>query len=43
VPDVIDAVEQLKTFQQVFDAPPPWMAKALGRSAEERKRFSNHD
>ncbi len=43
VPDVIDAVEQLKTFQQVFDAPPPWMAKVLGRSAEERKRFLSHD
>jgi hypothetical protein len=39
IPDVIEAVEQLKTFQQVFDSPPPWMAKALGRSAEERKRF----
>ena len=43
VPDVIDAVEQLKTFQSVFDAPPPWMAKALGRTAEERKRFLNHE
>ena len=43
VPEVTDAVEQLKTFQSVFDAPPPWMAKALGRSAEESKRFSNHD
>ena len=43
VPDVIGAVEQLKTFQQVFDAPPPWIAKALGRSAEERKRFLSHD
>lgn len=43
VPDVIDAVEQLKTFQSVFDAPPPWMAKVLGRSAEERKRFLNHE
>jgi len=43
VPEVTDAVEQLKTFQSVFDAPPPWMAKALGRSAEERKRFSSHE
>lgn len=43
VPEVTDAVEQLKTFQSVFDAPPPWMAKALGRSAEESKRFSSHD
>ncbi len=43
VPEVMDAVEQLKTFQSVFDAPPPWMAKALGRSAEERKRFSSYD
>lgn len=42
VPDVIDAIEQLKTFQSVFNAPPPWMAKALGRSAEESKRFLNH-
>ncbi len=32
IPDVIDAVEQLKTFQKVFDAPPPWMAKILGRT-----------
>lgn len=39
VPDVIEAVEQLQTFQEVFDAPPPWMAKILGKSAEERKRF----
>jgi nitrogen fixation protein NifX len=43
IPDVIDAIEQLKTFQQVFDAPPPWMAKVLGRTAEERKRFLSHD
>jgi nitrogen fixation protein NifX len=43
VPDVIDAVEQLKTFQEVFDAPPPWMAKVLGVSPEERKRFLAHD
>ncbi|PPD46845.1 MAG: dinitrogenase iron-molybdenum cofactor biosynthesis protein [Methylobacter sp.] len=42
VPDVIEAVEQLKEFQSVFDAPPPWFAKALGRSAEESVRFT-HD
>lgn len=39
VPDVAEAPEQLEEFQKVFDAPPPWLAKALGRSAEERKRF----
>jgi len=43
VPDVIDAVEKLEEFQQVFDAAPPWMAKALGRSAEERVRFAVHE
>ncbi len=43
VPEVTDALEQLKTFQSVFNAPPPWMAKALGKSAEERKRFLNHE
>jgi len=43
VPDVIDATVQLTEFQKVFDAPPPWMAKVLGKSAEERKRFSHHD
>lgn len=43
VPEVIDAVEKLQEFQQVFDAAPPWMAKALGRSAEDRKRFSAHE
>jgi len=42
VPDVIEAVEQLTEFQKVFDAPPPWFAKVLGKSAEERVRFS-HD
>ncbi len=42
VPDVTAAVTQLLEFQKVFDAPPPWMSKALGRSAEERVRFS-HD
>ena len=40
VPDVIDAVDKLTEFQQVFDAPPPWMAKALGRSPEERVRYA---
>ncbi|WP_431066340.1 dinitrogenase iron-molybdenum cofactor biosynthesis protein [Methylotuvimicrobium sp.] len=39
VPDVAEAPDQLVEFQRVFDAPPPWLAKALGRSAEERKRF----
>ena len=42
VPDVISAEEQLREFQKVFLAPPPWMAKILGKTAEERKRFS-HD
>ncbi|MBD9355302.1 dinitrogenase iron-molybdenum cofactor biosynthesis protein [Methylomonas albis] len=41
--DVVDAVEKLTEFQQVFDAAPPWMAKALGKSAEERKRFSHQE
>ncbi|MDO8828084.1 dinitrogenase iron-molybdenum cofactor biosynthesis protein [Methylophaga sp.] len=39
VPDVIEAPEQLKIFQQVFDSPPPWFAKILGVSPEARKRF----
>lgn len=43
VPEVIDATEKLVEFQSVFDAAPPWMAKALGRSAEERKRFAMHE
>lgn len=43
VPEVVDAVEKLQEFQQVFDAPPPWMAKALGRSPEESKRFALHE
>jgi nitrogen fixation protein NifX len=43
VPEVIDAVKKLTEFQQVFDAAPPWMAKALGRSPEERKRFALHE
>ena len=42
VPDVIEADAQLREFQKVFLAPPPWMAKILGKTAEERKRFS-HD
>ncbi len=41
VPDVTEAVEQLKEFQRVFDAPPPWFAKALGYSAEASARFSH--
>lgn len=41
VPDVIDAEEKLAEFQKVFHAPPPWMAKALGRTAEESKRFTS--
>lgn len=40
VPDVIEATDQLLEFQKVFDAPPPWMAKVLGKTAEERKRFA---
>ncbi len=42
-PEVIDAVEKLTEFQKVFDAPPPWMAKILGKTAEERKRFNYED
>lgn len=41
VPDVTEALEQLKEFQRVFDAPPPWFAKALGYSAEASARFSH--
>lgn len=43
VPDVTEAVSQLQEFQQVFAAPPPWFAKALGRSAEASVRFSHDD
>jgi nitrogen fixation protein NifX len=43
VPDVVDAEQQLKEFQAVFAAPPPWLAKALGRSPEESARFVTHD
>ncbi len=39
VPDVIGAADKLKEFQTVFDAPPPWLSKVLGVSAEARKRF----
>lgn len=39
VPDVIEAELQLKEFQKVFDSPPPWFAKILGVSPEQRKRF----
>jgi hypothetical protein len=42
IPEVTEAVDQLKEFQKVFDSPPPWFAKALGRSAEESVRFT-HD
>lgn len=41
VPDITEASDKLNEFQKVFDAPPPWMAKALGRGAEERKRFNS--
>ncbi|WP_020159866.1 MULTISPECIES: dinitrogenase iron-molybdenum cofactor biosynthesis protein [Methylobacter] len=40
-PEVVEALDKLKEFQKVFDAPPPWFAKVLGRSAEERVRFSH--
>lgn len=43
VPDVIEAKEQLIEFQKVFSAPPPWFAKALGRTPEESVRFSHDD
>lgn len=39
VPDAVDAIEKLREFQSVFDAPPPWFAKILGVSAEQRTRF----
>lgn len=42
VPDVVTAEEKLQEFQQVFAAPPPWMAKALGKQPEERVRFAEH-
>jgi nitrogen fixation protein NifX len=42
IPDVIEAPEQLREFQKVFDTPPPWFAKILGVSPEQRKRF-NYD
>ncbi|WP_157203437.1 hypothetical protein [Methylomicrobium agile] len=31
---------RLKEFRNVFDAAPPWLAKALGKSPAERKRFA---
>jgi len=43
IPEVIEATMQLKEFQKVFAAPPPWFAKILGLSAEQRKRFSHAD
>lgn len=39
VPEVISAPEKLAELQRVFDAPPPWLAKILGVSAQQRKRF----
>jgi nitrogen fixation protein NifX len=39
IPDVIEANAQLDEFKAVFAAPPPWLAKALGKTAEERVRF----
>jgi nitrogen fixation protein NifX len=39
VPDVVEAEEKFKELQAIFHAPPPWMAKALGHSVEERVRF----
>lgn len=39
-PEVIEAPDKLKQFQAVFDAPPPWFAKILGVSAQQRKRFN---
>ncbi|HSN24104.1 MAG TPA: NifB/NifX family molybdenum-iron cluster-binding protein, partial [Methylomicrobium sp.] len=43
VPEVIDAAEKLREFRNVFDAPPPWLAKVLGKSPEERKRLAVHE
>ncbi len=40
--EVMEAVDKLTEFQAVFATPPPWFAKILGRSAEERVRFA-HD
>ncbi len=39
VPDVTEAEEKMQELQAIFDAPPPWLAKVLGRNAEERVRF----
>jgi nitrogen fixation protein NifX len=43
VPEVIEAEAKLTEFQSVFAAPPPWLAKALGKTAEERVRFMAHE
>ena len=43
IPEITEAVDQLKAFQKVFDAPPPWFTKALGSSTEERVRFTHDD
>jgi hypothetical protein len=32
-----DSIEQLQ--QVIASAPPPWLAKVMGMSAEDRKRF----
>jgi nitrogen fixation protein NifX len=39
VPEVLEASVKLQELQAIFDTPPPWLAKALGRTAEERVRF----
>ena len=39
VPEMTNALDKLSEFQEVFNNPPPWLAKTLGISAEERKRF----
>jgi len=41
VPDVTDALEQLKEFQCVVDAPPPWFAKRWVILQKLRARFSH--
>ncbi|MGY6276517.1 dinitrogenase iron-molybdenum cofactor biosynthesis protein [Methylomonas sp. MgM2] len=43
VPEVVDAIEKLTEFQQVFDSAPPWLAKVLGKSPEERVRFAANE
>lgn len=37
--EAMEATQKLKEFQKVFDAPPPWLAKVLGVSPDERNRF----